>query len=391
MAEVQRARAERIGTKRPATVNGPPRAKRPRRNKSAPAAPSEEQGENDDQDPRETANLTTDEAQRSTQRLAAWIHACGAALAEKMHGPEGLAEHDGTIEFTQDPDWETHQRCEINTRLDGVSRGLVFEARDDPDEVRLQKAWATRVLLNKRGMLAKIEALYAAKAGRGLYEGGVDEQVLSDALDKAGRLDNAYAGMRRNQWQGESNARGQKGRYQQRPLFASTWARLRREGAFANALGELAREVPLATVLSHTLRVHSDFVAMVLARDLAVLLPSLVSQADVDSVVVIGGGALSTFEACAAATGKSNKERLAELHSRLLELLDPALLLLVVPQGWTKDLTEHACCELRRWDEARKHRPRNAKGKEQRQKQRIEELRATWQLLGFAAPPRLVA
>ena len=286
--------------------------------------------QDDEQDPRETANTNSDQAQRSTQRLAAWIHACGAALAEKLHGHGGLTEHDGAAEFTQDPDWETHQRCEINTRLDGVTRGLVSEACGDPDEVRLQKAWATRVLLNKRGLLARIEGLYAAKAGRGLYEDGVDDQVLCDALARAGPLDNAYAGMRRNQWQGETKARDQKGKYQQRPLFASTWARLRRGGAFAKALVELARGVPLTTVLAQTLRVHSDFVAMVLARDLAVLLPSLVTQADVDSVVVIGGGALSTFEACAAAAGKCKKERLAELHARLSELLDPALLQAVV-------------------------------------------------------------
>ena len=100
---------------------------------------------------------------------------------------------------------------------------------------------------------------------------------------------------------------------------------------------------------------------------------------------------MSTFEACAASTGNSDQERLAELHARLLELLDPVLLELVVPQGWTTDLTEHACCELRRWDKAREHRPRNTEGKEERQKHRIEELRATWRLFGFAAPPHVVA
>ena len=126
----------------------------------------------------------------------------------------------------------------------------------------------------------------------------------------------------RNQWQGEKKARDQKGKYQQRPLFASTWARLRREDAFANALGELARRVPLTTVMAQTLRVHSDFVAMVLARDLAVLLPSLVSQADVDSVVVIGGGALSTFKACAAATLSPNAHPLSQRHAKYVHVAD---------------------------------------------------------------------
>ena len=43
MAEVQRARAERIGAKGPAAAGAPPRAKRAHRTESAPAAPSLEQ------------------------------------------------------------------------------------------------------------------------------------------------------------------------------------------------------------------------------------------------------------------------------------------------------------------------------------------------------------
>ena len=89
-----------------------------------------------------SATRTTDETQR---RLAAWIYACGRSLAEKIHGPTAL-EHEGTDEFTQDADWETHLRLEINTRLNSVSRDLVYQARCDDDEVRLQKAWATRLL-----------------------------------------------------------------------------------------------------------------------------------------------------------------------------------------------------------------------------------------------------
>ena len=80
-------------------------------------------------------------------------------------------------------------------------------------------------------------------------------------------------------------------------------------------------------------------------------------------------------------------EKLKQLHARLLELLDPELLKLVVPQGWTLDLTENACCELRRWDHARTHRKRSQADKEARQKQRLEEIRETWQMLGFSSLP----
>ena len=57
-----------------------------------------------------------------------------------------------------------------------------------------------------------------------------------------------------------------------------------------------------------------------------------------------------------------------------------------MPQGWTLDLTENACCELRRWDKARMHRKRGCNA-EERQQKRLEQLRATWQELGFASMP----
>ena len=80
------------------------------------------------------------------------------------------------------------------------------------------------------------------------------------------------------------------------------------------------------------------------------------------------------------------KQRLAKLHETLREQLDPKVLELVVPQGWTLDLTENACCELRRWDKARNHRKRDGK-KMERQQKRLEQLRATWQELGFTSMP----
>ena len=94
-----------------------------------------------------------------------------------------------------------------------------------------------------------------------------------------------------------------------------------------------------------------------------------------------------------AACKKTFPGRLVRLHQDLLELLDPALLDLVVPQGWTRDLTENACCELRRWDSptARTRRKRNFGEGSARQQLRLREVRATWQQLGFGSPPALVA
>ena len=84
--------------------------------------------------------------------------------------------------------------------------------------------------------------------------------------------------------------------------------------------------------------------------------------------------------------GKRFKQRLEKLHEILREQLDPKVLELVVPQGWTLDLTENACCELRRWDKARKHRKRGGTAAERQQK-RLVQLRATWRQLGFTSMP----
>lgn len=341
------------------------------------------------------------------KRLAAWIHACGHALAEKLHGAAvcELTPHAGTEEFTESPEWETHQRLEVNPRLDGASRALYFAARGDVDAVRLQKSWATRLLLNQRGAHARVEVAYMLQAGRGLYEGQLDEEALKAALVGV-QLDNACAGMRRVQWSGESM--GRRGKQDQRSLCAVLWARLRQEGAFETALAQLIESVPLWTVLKG-MAVHSSFLGMLIARGLIVLLPALVAQSDVDACTVVGDGAAATLVkytdgradgaynqqgkwVYSAACKKTFDERLARLHADLLVLLDPALLRLVTPQGWTLDLTEGACCELRRWDSARSHRARgSAEERVARQRQRLVELQATWEMLGFAQPPRLIA
>ncbi len=347
----------------------------------------------------------------ATRRMAAWIHACGGALAEKLHGPTGLV-HVGTDEFTQHSNWELHQRLEINTRLDGVSREVVYEARRDPDDVKLQKCWLTRLLLNKLGARARVETDYEKRVGRSLYEGDLVEQELSDALAEV-KLDNATRGMRMAQWNTVSKKRGQAGEQDQRKLCATLWAELRRKSAFHTAIERLVERVPLDKVLRETLCVHNAFLGMLVARDLAVLLPTLVSKTDVEACTVVGEPAEAVLVECtagpsdgklvksrrdkkgvwrfSAACRKTFARRLKSLHENLRRLLDPKLLDLVVPQGWTLDLTENACCELRRLDKAPKHRKRGMALRSERQQKRLVQLRATWRQLGFTTPPKLCA
>ena len=342
----------------------------------------------------------------ATQRIVAFIHACGTELAKKLHGERPLARLN-TGEFEQHPAWQLHQRLEVNTRLDGVSRDLVYTAHKDIDMVKLQKTWVTRLLLNKRGARVTAEIDYQTRTGRNLYDGEVDEPALTQALDGE-KLDNACSGMRRVQWSMENKKQGRAGTHNQKRLCAALWVKLRREGAFGVALARLADGAALATVLRETLAVHSSFLGMLVARDLAVLLPSLVSQTAVDACTVVGEGAEAVLAECTAGRtdGTTDEKgkwhysttckktfagRLKTLHENLTSFLDPILLELVVPQGWTLDLTENACCELRRWDKAQTHRKRCLAESQERQRQRLREVRATWRQLGFAAAPALAA
>ena len=148
--------------------------------------------------------------------------------------------------------------------------------------------------MNKRGALATVASAYEETVGRSLYEGEVDVEALRSALEKSGKLDNACAGMRRNQWSACAGMR----KHNQRDEFSKLWAHLRGAGAFQNSLSQLEQGVPLRSVLKETLGVHSDFLAMLVARDLAVLLPELVSQADVDACTCVGEGAEQTLVDC---------------------------------------------------------------------------------------------
>ena len=245
------------------------------------------------------------------------------------------------------------------------------------------------------------------------------------------KLDNATSGMRRAQWntetlrnQPKADARLKKSspprpqtqenqrsetkerrRQDQRKLCASAWAALRQEDAFRTALTRLEQGHSLNEVLRDTLRVHNAFLRMLVARDLAVLLPEYVSKENVEECTVVGEPAEAILVECTTgpADGSYDKdgvwrysstcrktfpERLRRLHEELVKLLDPKLLELVVPQGWTLDLTENACCELRRWDHARRKRRRGCMAEQtKRQQKRLEQLRATWQELGFTSMP----
>ena len=86
---------------------------------------------------------------------------------------------------------------------------------------------------------------------------------------------------------------------------------------------------------------------------------------------------------------------LGQLHHALLQALELNFVEMICPRGWSIDLTEHACCERRRYDDAvakvaagnRPKRMRDEAGSADRQSVRCRRLRACWQALCFKALP----
>ena len=94
------------------------------------------------------------------------------------------------------------------------------------------------------------------------------------------------------------------------------------------------------------------------------------------------------------------------VRESLFEKLDPQLVKAVCPKGWRLDYTEHAGCEMRRFQEAtervgagknpRRNRDSNSRKKplptrEERQKTRCRRISKVSKLLGFKKMPSLAS
>lgn len=118
--------------------------------------------------------------------------------------------------------------------------------------------------------------------------------------------------------------------------MARTWVRLREQDAFAATAAEVLQRNDtnpkqpgsLRDILRTLLRVHSNCIAMVMARDLEILVPDLVSASDVSNCTVVGGGARALVAEFATETCRQSVcsrkgrlptdiEQLQEIHSQL--------------------------------------------------------------------------
>ena len=329
-------------------------------------------------------------------RLCAWIHACMRSLSNKLGlDTSNIVQLKDENEFTAVPEWETHKRLEANPQHDNVSRELYVRGQYEKKSIQLERIWVTRLLLNKREAVWRLEnEYYIVSGGLDLFRNDLNAKHLHTSMrhvkDRL-RLDNACAGMRRKQWdQVYQKMNKTRTKHNQHELCLDTWIRLRRKRKFEEISQLISSNSPnKLEQAQEELCVKCNFLWMLIIRDLGVFWREHISVLDMERATVVGGGAKSVVEACTAChENKTLMHRLHILHSRIQPSLDATLVQYVAPyqSGWTIDMTENACCELRRWDKAKNHRHREASTMRCRSKMRCEDMKFIWRLLGYNAP-----
>ena len=311
-----------------------------------------------------------------------------------------------------------HRRCEANYELDGGAMHLYELAKGREHIARIKMALCKAVLLPHDGMLGCVADTYLAETGRDLWMESPQQFSPTALLDslKNVSLDQAYPQFRRNFWETERARQRQNpgplpemrgdGAVLTKALFVNWFAHLLRTGRFEQALSQcVGNGTPLRTLLEDTLLIHTPWHRMLVAREMAVLLPTMPRKAGA-IMVYVGSGAANVVVS-ALGRQRTNKESQEELqrdlvvfHNGLEGLLDMELVRLVCPRGWTIDMTEHAGCEKRRYDDAlqeaargkKPHRTRNKTSTttttvEERQKTRCRRLMQCFEMLGFVALP----
>ena len=268
-----------------------------------------------------------------------------------------------------------------------------------------------RVCLYKpNGMTKQFEDGYRAAAGKCIWEESV---VDPDGMQKAlapMTLDVAYPRFRRIFFEAEKKRQGPLPAPvapakldKQKALFANYWVHLHQIGAIQRAMDLCeGNDTPTRLILEDTLLVNTGFHRMLVARSFALLLGPRFPRDGGAREVYVGAGAAPVIrrfaqKSCSKGGPDNQKELqsdLGKLHGMLSNALDEELLRLICPNGWQLDFTEHACCELRRYQEAREKvaegkRPRRKRkaGAEARQNVRERRLRAGWRSLGFKDLP----
>lgn len=385
----------------------------------------------------ELSNFVEDKA----EALVAHIHAGCVELAFKVHDETHeswqaayrIARIPAVKKVLNSEIFQNLRRCEPNYNLDSGTLHLLEVALHRSSLTRIKMVFVKVIICPSNGMLSTLERAYqslpSTMGRKDIWSEDVNEFDLLEAL-RSLKLDSAYAGMRRTFFHAEdkrqkrinltkvcdsnsSTSDDVRQRMKQKRIFSKYFVSMQKSGAFDRVLQELIGQRPesqsrLLEVLRSECHVKSRFHIMLLCRDLSLLFQD--SLYDASSVctasIYVGGGAVRTVQEAVGATynrGTRYKQsdllqKLHVVHKSVLEKLDMSLVAHVCPRGWDIDLTEHAACEKRKFDEAceavalgktgmKRRCVRNLEHNHHQRASRLEGI--CWSAVGFRKRPRV--
>ena len=363
---------------------------------------------------------------KALKELVDFNEATMAALCWKVH-KEGtpecaaasrVAKKRSVRALLDSQSFKEHRRCEPNPGMDSGTLHLLEEAAEYNDTERLKMAFAKIVILPADGSLLAVSSAYKDITKRDLWK---EKAVNVEAFKKALRpltLDQAYPVYRSVLFQAEGKRQVTAGKRlidpgkggKQKMFFVNWWKDLLDNGSFGKVMGGIKAGNPIRPLLEETLHVNTDFHRFLLARELELLIKDFPADG-IEQVMCVGGGAKEVINSCSNRQEiKHDDDKFEEImrgvHDSLVEKLDPQLVKAVCPKGWRLDYTEHAGCEMRRFQEAtervgagknpRRNRDSNSRKKplptrEERQKTRCRRLSKGSKLLGFKKMPSLAS
>lgn len=266
------------------------------------------------------------------------------------------------------PAWVRHHRCAANFRFDAGSLCLYSLAVNLPnDAARLMLVWVKTFIaprdVNLIALLATFESSFSATPWQ------VDWSTISlkDFVEwsQSWSLDRAYPVMRMQAVQAlnrqlrmlpspaDTVAFFKKNPLEQKPILACAWWTMSQRGMWSECLTALVKpESDPRFVLMEQLLVSQNFYAMLLARDLHLVIPSVMLSLP-NQCFEIGGGARDIFHAfCGDEKTSSITDKCSKFLSSLQSQLNPQLFADVFPHGLSIWDLEHFFCEFRRYLEA---------------------------------------
>ena len=294
------------------------------------------------------------------RRLLWWILACLPDTIQKLHGAtkaaacsKSIRSRKGVRAFQALPMFAKHRRLEINPEFDSTSLELYARCLTLQPIQRIVLMWLTRLLFQSYTCLEPFLTAYKAKTRTDFWThvsaGAVQRTALKTALASV-TLGAAMQRMRLAQWQSYRRAHGYAaGTLSFVHLATAAFMDLQATNAWREAAASWHSVHDEATAENLWLRldVRTAFLRCLLYRDMRVVLCRRLPI----SMLVGPGARRVLLDSCAGLNLLTHEDMLRDLNTWILARLPLRWSRLVAPYGWDATLTQHQCCELRRFED----------------------------------------